>query len=89
MIIDRNVCNDCILSVCLPFSYSDLSFYFLKFKSHQDPINPDFGPQLEISISVNSLFMVKDSYQCMNYFYDFGPQQEISYEFRTPTGNLL
>ena len=25
--------------------------------------------------------MVKDSYQCMNYFYDFGPQQEISYEF--------
>ena len=44
-------------------------------------INADFGPQLEISFSVNSLFMVKDSYQCLKDFYDFGPQQEISYEF--------
>ena len=31
------------------------------------------NPQLEISVSINSLFMVKGSYQCMNYFYDFGP----------------
>ena len=37
-------------------------------------INPDFGPQLEISLRVNSLFMVKDSYQCLKDFFDFGLQ---------------
>ena len=37
-------------------------------------INPDFGPQLEICLSVYSLLMVKDSYQCLKDFCIFGLQ---------------
>ena len=66
MVIDRSVYNGCTFSVCPSFSHRDLSFYlfiylfiyFIFSNSRviktRKVINPDFGPQLEICLSVYS-----------------------------------